>query len=180
MKLRTFLIVMLLLPAFALAGTYKWVDKNGNVHYSDTPPPEGAEEVELPKTTTFDAPDVPVRPRGRADSSDETPAPDYQLGFISPKQDQVFWATAGNIPVQLSLQPALRNSDQLLLYVDGALADPLAGLGTTLTGVVRGTHTLRAVITDADGKEIIATTPVTFHVKQQAVPQQTARPRGGK
>src|SRR5690606_5488291 len=32
MKLRTFLIVMLLLPAFALAGTYKWVDKNGNVH----------------------------------------------------------------------------------------------------------------------------------------------------
>jgi glutaredoxin len=37
----------LLLPAIALAQTsvYRWVDKDGKVHYSDTPPPEPAKSL---------------------------------------------------------------------------------------------------------------------------------------
>ena len=31
-------LIVLLLPAAALATTYRWVDKNGQVNYSETPP----------------------------------------------------------------------------------------------------------------------------------------------
>jgi len=30
----------------AYAGVYKWVDKNGDVHFADKPPPGGAEQIE--------------------------------------------------------------------------------------------------------------------------------------
>lgn len=176
--MRTFLIfVALFIAAPAVAGTYKWVDKNGNVHYSDTPPPEGAEEVELPKPMTFDAPDVAPRPE--PPERNEDPASAYRtLEFISPKQDQVFWATGGEIPARLSVEPALRRGHRVQLFLDGELTpdSPLAGLGATLTGVFRGAHTLRAVIVDVDGNELFASPTVTFHVKQRAIPQQTAKP----
>ena len=34
------LVTLLLLSSNALAGLHKWVDADGKVHYSDTPPPE--------------------------------------------------------------------------------------------------------------------------------------------
>lgn len=176
-------ILIIMLVAFAAmttvsAGTYKWVDKNGKVHYSDTPPPEGAQEVDLPEMTTFDAPDVPERPRPPAGAGEDDEPVYADLHFISPKQDQVFWATGGEIPVQLSLEPGLQQPHSLQLYFNGNLTDdsPLNTLGTTLTGVVRGTHTLRAAIVGPDGEEILSSAPVTFHVKQQAIAPQTARP----
>lgn len=174
-----FAVLLIALPAGA--GTYKWVDKNGNVHYSDTPPPQGAEEVELPKPTTFDAPDV--APRSAPAETDDELAPSYRsLEFISPKQDQVFWATGGEIPMQLAVEPALRRGHRVQLFLDGELTpdSPLEGLGTLLSGVYRGAHTLRAVIVDTNGQEILSSSTVTFHVKQRAIPQQTAKPPGKK
>lgn len=179
MRTLIFILAALLAAFAAHAGTYKWIDKDGKVHYSDTPPPQGAEEVELPKPTTFDAPEVSIPPARNADP-DEPGARGYErFDFISPKQDQVFWATGGDIPVQLALQPGLRREHALALYFNGEQI-PLAGLGTTLTGVFRGAHTLRAVIVGADGAEFASTPTITFHVKQQSIPQQTARPKPGK
>lgn len=42
-------LVSVLLPLTALAGAYRWTDKNGRVHFSDKPPAgtRGAEEVPL-------------------------------------------------------------------------------------------------------------------------------------
>ncbi len=34
-------LYLLLLPAIALAGVYRWTDDQGNVVYSQTPPPDG-------------------------------------------------------------------------------------------------------------------------------------------
>lgn len=41
MKLAPLLLTLLALPAMA-AGVYRWTDAQGNVHYSDQPPPPGA------------------------------------------------------------------------------------------------------------------------------------------
>lgn len=164
------------LPAVA-GKLYKWVDEDGNVHYSDSPV-EGAEAVDLPEPTTFDAPRVSPRPARPAPEEDPSAAFGYtEFEFISPKQDQVFWATGGEIPVQLDLVPPLQPGHELNLYFNGELTpdSPLAGLGTTLTGVYRGAHTIRAVIVGPDGEEIAATETVTFHVKQRSI----ANPRRG-
>lgn len=38
--------VVLLLPLTGQAQTYRWIDSQGNVYYSDTPPPPGARQIE--------------------------------------------------------------------------------------------------------------------------------------
>lgn len=174
------LITMLLLVPVALAGTYKWVDKDGNVHYSDKPV-EGAEAVELPEPMVFDAPQVQPRASRQGDEGEEKKPeqPGYtDFNFISPKDDQVFWATGGEVPVQLGIKPGLRPGHRVLLYFDGELTEesPMAGLGTTLTDAFRGAHTVRAVVVNPAGDEIAIAGPVTFHVKQHSVANPRNRP----
>lgn len=165
-------ILLLLLPA-AGAATYKWVDKDGNTHYSDTPV-EGAEPVKLPEPTTFDAPQPQPRaarsPRNGEPVETETPEGYSAFEFISPKQDQVFWATGGKVPVQLDLEPGLRQGHGINLYFNGKLLEEsLSGLGTTLTEAFRGAHTVRAVVVNQAGEEIASAGPITFHVKQRSI-----------
>jgi glutaredoxin len=44
MKLAPLLLILLALPAMA-AGVYRWTDAQGNVHYSDQPPPPGSKNT---------------------------------------------------------------------------------------------------------------------------------------
>jgi hypothetical protein len=46
MKSRLLLCALLCLPVMAGAKVYKWVDKDGNVHFTETPPPEEIVEAE--------------------------------------------------------------------------------------------------------------------------------------
>ncbi|HET8552276.1 MAG TPA: DUF4124 domain-containing protein [Gammaproteobacteria bacterium] len=45
-------LLLALMAATAWAGVYRWVDKNGVVHYSDSPPPSGAKLVAVESTPT--------------------------------------------------------------------------------------------------------------------------------
>ena len=45
-------IAILLATATVAAQVYKWVDKDGQVQYSDTPPPPGATKAEAKKVDT--------------------------------------------------------------------------------------------------------------------------------
>ena len=51
------LFLILSIPLLASAQVYKWTDANGQVHYSQTPPPEPrtVEAVTLPKSSTDEA-----------------------------------------------------------------------------------------------------------------------------
>lgn len=172
MRYLIILLTVLLLTPAVMAGAYKWVDKDGNVHYSDTPV-DGAEPVQLPPPATYEAPQLPPRQRAEPgeQAKDDTKADFAQLAFVSPRQDQVFWATGGDIPVYVSIKPGLLPDHRLNLYFNGVLTknSPLPGPGTTLTGVQRGAHTLRAVILDASGEQLAASETVTFHVKQRSI-----------
>ncbi|WP_455198953.1 DUF4124 domain-containing protein [Kaarinaea lacus] len=45
-----FIIVAFTIPTYA--GIYKWVDKHGQTHYSETPPDNNAKEMNLPPAST--------------------------------------------------------------------------------------------------------------------------------
>lgn len=45
-----FMIFVCSTPTYA--GIYKWVDKHGQTHYSETPPDNNAKEMKLPPTST--------------------------------------------------------------------------------------------------------------------------------
>lgn len=57
---RILVLIAVLAVAPAGAELYKWVDADGNVHYSDTPPPANAKKAERKKLT--DKPSAPSLP----------------------------------------------------------------------------------------------------------------------
>ena len=155
----------------ALGQVYRWVDKDGTVHYSDVPHPE-AEELELPEPQTFDSgrPAAP-RPAQRKHSGEEE-ARDYALVQITrPMLDQTFWNVGGRVPVAVNLEPALQRGDSLRLYLDDQQVEDFPSTGTShvLSEVWRGSHTLRAEVVNALGQVQAQSEMVVFHIRQTSV-----------
>ncbi len=168
MRTVTTILVLALMLVPALAATYRWVDKDGNVHYSDQPHP-GATQVVLPKTQTYAAPaDLQVaqtaKPAAKA-------APTYtSFTITSPTPGQTLWNTGGTLSVTAALEPALMKGDTVqFFYDDKPVGQPAPSLSTTLTEVYRGTHSVGAAVIGADGKARISTAAVTFYVKQHSI-----------
>ncbi len=63
------LTLALSLPPAVLGEVYKWVDAEGQVHYSDRPPPEvkNAEVVDIPESGLETAPAAPAQPDSSAE-----------------------------------------------------------------------------------------------------------------
>lgn len=155
----------------ALAAPYKWVDKDGKVHYSDQPPPAGvkAEQVELKPLT-----EVTIEPLPRSDSSTPTAAPaagdqvSYRSLVITSPEDQatIREASAG-LSISVKLEPPLAGDDRLELTLDGAVVTE------NIPFIERGEHRIGARVVGGDGGERIAAKTVTIYVHQTSVPPVT-------
>ncbi len=74
-RLLTLVLLVVALPASAVM--YKWVDKDGKIHYSDQPPPEGAKQsgvVNTPAPTTTPATAAPAEGAGAPPKGPKTAA----------------------------------------------------------------------------------------------------------
>lgn len=167
--MRNVLLSMLLFAAVSAAGAkevYRWVDRDGVVHFSDRPT-EGAERVQLRDAQTFSAP--PVRARAPAGDGEENFGYD-RFEITSPAQEEVLWNIEGLLTVSMQLQPRLQSGHRIELFLDGAPVrnDPRS-LTARVTDVVRGVHVLTAKVTDAAGQVIAESEPRTFAVQQTSV-----------
>jgi len=158
--------------------TYRWVDAQGVVHYSDTPQP-GAQVIQLPSAQTYRAPPLPAAPAAAA--PDEPASPYQSCGIAQPAAEASFFAP-DIVPVAVQLSPGLRPGDQLAVTVDGVPLDPIAPapgrLEFQVTAPERGAHTVNAVVRDADGKQVCRSPPVTFYVRQPSLLSPTSPARG--
>jgi hypothetical protein len=179
------LIVGLVLAATAVtaiaATTYRWVDRNGVVHYSDRPQP-GAVVVETRPAQTFEAQpgsggsSANPGTQTASTSNQQAPAAAYEsIEIFRPAADETI-QNSSEVSVRLRLEPVLNPRHSIWLYLDGKRVDGLSTTGSefTITNVTRGTHSLTAVVADGEGKEIIRSPAVTFHVRQTSV---LTRPR---
>ena len=83
---------------------------------------------------------------------------------VSPAIDETVHSNTGSIRVVVADVP---RGLQLQPLLDGeAVSEPVAGSQFHLSGVKRGTHELTVRLLDADGREVMRTSPVTFHVWQ--------------
>jgi hypothetical protein len=172
--MRTALIIAGLLVSLAAQpqDIYRWVDKDGIVHYADQPGSPDAELVPFPGLDVAEA---------GADSTGEASPPEDQpseppaesaygsMTIISPSPEAVFYGTDVSVPVQVALDADLRPGDTLVVFVDGQRSSEVSGLAATLTGLTRGTHLLQAAITDESGSVVITSQQVSFHVRQTSV-----------
>ena len=169
------LVVLMLFTPVGAETIYKWVDSDGQSHFSDVPR-DGAAEifVAAPQVYTPPSPSLIGESRsfitnaGDNQSDDATETAYTQFAISSPTAEETIWNTGGTISVSLQLFPSLTAGHTVLLLLDGKQQQQL-GPGVTntqLAGIQRGEHQIDAQIVAPDRKLVKAATPVTFFYQQ--------------
>ena len=155
----------------AQAELFKWVDADGNIIYSDQPPP-GAEkkdhqvdEQTLPHLNTTPALETPVASSTNEEAELDDPQDRYKsVAIVEPENDTAVRQNAGNVSIKVAIDPYLFNErgDMLAIYMDGLEVSRGRDLSVQLVEVDRGTHEIRAEIIDSNGTVIKQANPVIF------------------
>jgi hypothetical protein len=169
------LLALVAAPAHAQA--YRWVDKNGTVHYSDQPVP-GAERVDLPSAQSYKAPPAPPVRVTTTPATGAAGAASAKMtcAITSPVQDETF-------PNDRSVTISYRGPEGYFanLYLNGARVDAQsAGTSLVVTPIARGSYQAAVVFSNTgSGAEVCRTPTVTFHVRQPSLlnPARPTQPR---
>lgn len=174
--MKILLTLVLLTMAFgASAATYRWVDEQGVVHFSDKPH-EGATEIELSGAQGYSSPAQSVAPQASAAESGDFQYDSVEI--VSPYEEEVLFNIETRMSMQVAIVPALRPNHFLRLQIDGkdVTEEPVRSRSFQIDGVYRGTHTARLTVVDAEGNTVQQSSPRTFHVRQN-VAQPARQPR---
>ena len=165
--MRTYFLISLMLLCFsATAGIFKWVDENGNVHYSDQEQ-KGSEEVNLPAAVTY-TPTVPTSVNNQKEP--EKKRSYTEMSIVQPQMNETLRNNAGDVQVGINLTPGLQLGDTITIYLDGK--EVLKGgvqTSVTLTNLDRGLHTLRASVFHKNGTAAISSRSIIFHLQREVV-----------
>ena len=176
------LISLLLLPGMAQAVICKSVDSEGVVSYADVPAGECGKPVKLPPNSTYAPRQLPaaVGDSNTAAEPVEKPFTAYEsVTIVQPEQDATVRSNEGKVPVALALRPGLQQGHRVVLSIDGrAVPGEFDALAIELSGVERGTHSIRAKLIDASGKTLIESEPVSFTMRQTGLYDGNANPPG--
>ena len=95
-----------------------------------------------------------------------------EFTIVSPTSEQEVRANDGNVPVRLSLQPALMPGHTIALTIDGEdghIVKAGDGMTVELSNLSRGRHTVEATVVDDAGNTLIQAGPVSFNVLRVAL-----------
>jgi len=182
-KLKLFPILFFILfnTTATHAEMYKWVDKDGNISYSDQPPFKGAEKLDAPALTSVPATDIPEKkpepiPESEEDKNKTTKY--TYLRITSPEHDATIRDNDGNFSISFSIQPSLntKQGHYFSVHMDGkTMQDKLSSLSADMTNIDRGSHSLSVTVKDKNGKTIRKSKPITVHVHRQSILKKQPR-----
>lgn len=169
MKLKLITLTYLSLTLFSsitFAEIYRSVDANGTVIYSDQPN-QKSEVVSLPSVNIATQSNT-HNTNATTDTTSATTkkkVPYTQFKIISPTDQQTF-QNATEIPVSVSISPALQEGDKIQFYLDGkAVSDPITDTSFSIPKIkgteeviTRGTHSISATLLNEES-QVIKTTP---------------------
>lgn len=175
---------MILLPAVLAVGPvaaseiYRTTDADGNVVFTDDPPSDDAEPLELDPLTTVEP--VEGDPDGAATGSsgasdDEPDSPSNGISGISvayPENEKGIRHNGGNVPFRVALEPegaALPRGHQVEIVLDGEARGRAASTEVTVSTVERGPHTVRARVIDNAGQTRYESDSVKFYLLRKAL-----------
>ncbi len=167
--MRYLTIFLLLTVSTALATEVHFSrDENGNVVFSDKPS-ANSERFEVKEIPTMPALVVPAKET--TDTKKPVETFEYTtLTLVSPTHEQsIPMGHAGNVQVTGVLSPGLRPSDTIFLLNRQQVLRKGRQTSFDLTNLSRGEHVLQLVVRDKDGKDLIASNPVTIYVQRASV-----------
>jgi hypothetical protein len=171
---------MLVASGAAGAGTmYKWVDRDGTIHYSSQPVP-GATEVHIDSAPPVGASVTDAARKVATESAAPAAAEPFKYtgcAISRPSSDEVL-PNAFSVSTAWQIDPALRPGDRVTVALDGKLLPGVSPTATsfTITPIDRGTHTLVVSILDANGRGVCQSPGITFHVQQTSLLAPNRRP----
>ncbi|WP_018717440.1 DUF4124 domain-containing protein [Arhodomonas aquaeolei] len=172
-------ILMAAVAAPAAADVYRWVDDQGQVHFSDEPH-EGADPVDVGEPTVVES--LPT-PKGAATSEDGADAGDdddaggdgdaaaqtqWHIAIAAPSDEATVRDNRGRIQLVLDVRPRLADDQHVLVLVDGSPSKqgPFTASDITLTDLDRGAHELQVLLRNDDGRVLARSSTVTVYLHQ--------------
>lgn len=166
-------------PGLEASDVYRSTNDQGNMVFSDRPVMQG-EQVEVPSLSVVPLPEAhnaigsepDAEPeRGAQASFDKASFMAYSAFEIrSPRNEQTLPSGfAGNLEVEFSIEPALRERHRVRLLLDGNSQVTRHGEIFELANLERGAHVIQAELLDAEGHVRHRSAPVTFYVQRASV-----------
>jgi hypothetical protein len=178
MRIALILAGMMLSLAAEPQEIYRWVDKDGVVHYADQPGAPDAQRVQIARANEYEA--VPREYGTGATYNEPAGPPRYDsLSITQPTPDQVFFGADANVTASAEIGGTLQPDHTLVFFLDGNRVPAADGGSAQLSSLERGTHFLRATVLDQNGAPLISSQQITFHVKLPSIntPQSPQAPR---
>jgi hypothetical protein len=178
--------ILLLLAGLTLAlaahsqEIWRWVDKDGVVHYADQPGTPDAELISVAEPNAYESVSPPPDyARGSTSVGGAVPSPYNSVVIVQPTEDQVFFGADATVRVVAELDGTLQPDHSLAFFVNGERRPASSGFGIELRELPRGTYVLRATVVSAANTPVITSDQVVFHVRQPSInsPQSPQRPR---
>lgn len=183
MKILFILLVSCLLSVAAAGGIYKWVDAQGNVHYSDEPGQKSAKKVEqLPGLSTY-APEpikieqqTPAKTRVIKTTPEEVAERYRSMSIVKPEEGETVWSNPGIVEVFIELAPPLGEKDHIRVLLDGKLLPgKYRKTVLRLENIDRGEHQLSVAVHDSKGNRLIGSAPHTLYLHKASVINKVPR-----
>lgn len=186
--MRSILILAGLAISLAAASQdiYRWVDKDGVVHFADQPGSDSAVLIKTIEPNTMDAPESSSSVATSTGADEDEPqepdvAPYGSLSIVSPTPDQVFFGGDAVVTATAELDGTLRPDHSVVFFLNGNRHEA-SGLSAEFSSLARGSYFLRASILDQAGRPVISSQQIGFHVRQPSInspqsPQARPTPR---
>ena len=195
--MRTLALLLALLPAFVLAQTaepatapppkapakdqvYKWVDKDGVIHYGNQPPTRDATPAKLPPIQTFKGGTAPpnLNKFAKPGAAGAAPGVAFSVDIVTPSREETFRGAERVVPVAVLVTPQLGDEYKLIYLLDGTPASPpTSDTSFALTNVERGAHTVSVTVVGIAGEEFANSNSVTFYMHPPTVDKPPAKPK---
>jgi hypothetical protein len=146
---------------------YRWIDKDGVVHYGDRPPANGAKPVELPPLQTMESSGSSAIALPLDEPAPATPAyGPLKLHLSEPQPEETIRGAEAAVTIRVVVDGVLPPGAAFVYLLDGnRMAGPIREPTYTLAGVDRGSHLVSAAVLAPDGRELGRAAPVIVHVK---------------
>jgi hypothetical protein len=177
------MLLGLVLATVAAAGDeiYRTTDDDGNVVYTNEPPHEDAEPVDLEPLTTV-PPGEEIPDAGRDDagqderSAEQGSAPRYRsLDVVYPPRDQTVRHNGGLVPFRVKIMPEgteLAEGHKVQIVLDGEVRGSGRSQQISVSAVSRGSHEVVARIVDSNGAAITNSGPSEFYLLRKTLGEQ--------
>lgn len=162
------LIAALLLPVLAApaasAEVYRVVDDQGRVTFTDMPPPDRAERVEVSPVNVL--PSVPAESQSSPEVPGE-PGQAYRSLELEGIEQDVVLQDPDSLTVTASPFPPLQDGHVLVLMHNGTVIDGQRGGSATIAEPAAGAHGFSAQVRDWRGQVLIESPAVTVTVERE-------------